>query len=386
MSFAEHTIIWHVYPLGALGAPIRPESPAPVTHRLPNLIGWLDYVVELGCNALMLGPVFESVSHGYDTLDFYRIDPRLGTEEDMDALLEAANQRGIGVLFDGVFNHVSSSSKYLDLATGASFEGHDILAELDHTNPAVVDLVVDVMNHWLDRGIAGWRLDAVYAIAPEFWEKVLPEVRRKHPHAWIVGEMIHGDYSDYVQKSGIDSVTEYELWKAIWSSIKERNFFELEWTLSRHNEFLDTFVPQTFIGNHDVTRIATRIGQSNAILAAAILFTVGGTPSIYYGDEQGFTGLKEDNVFGDDAIRPPLPAEFSPLGTWIENIYKALIALRRQHPWLYQARTKVLEIANEAMTYKSVGLGGEELTVHLDLEEVSVRILDGEKVLFQYSA
>lgn len=198
--------------------------------------------------------------------------------------------------------------------------------------------------------------------------------------------MIHGDYSDYVKSSGIDSVTEYELWKAIWSSIKERNFFELEWTLSRHNEFLDTFVPQTFIGNHDVTRIATRIGQSNAILAAAILFTVGGTPSIYYGDEQGFTGLKEDNVFGDDAIRPPLPAEFSPLGTWIENIYKALIALRRQHPWLYQAHTEVLEIANEAMTYKSVGLGGEELTVHLDLEEVSVRILDGEKVLFQYSA
>lgn len=386
MSFAEHAIIWHVYPLGALGAPIRPEAPAPVTHRLPNLIGWLDYVVELGCNALMLGPVFESVSHGYDTLDFYRIDPRLGTEEDMDALLEAANQRGIGVLFDGVFNHVSSSSKYLDLTTGASFEGHDILAELDHTNDAVVDLVVDVMNHWLDRGIAGWRLDAVYAIAPEFWEKVLPEVRRKHPHAWIVGEMIHGDYSDYVQNSDIDSVTEYELWKAIWSSIKERNFFELEWTLSRHNEFLDTFVPQTFIGNHDVTRIATQVGQSNAILAAAILFTVGGTPSIYYGDEQGFTGLKEENVFGDDAIRPPLPAEFSPLGTWIENIHKALIALRRQHPWLYQAHTEVLEIANEAMTYKSVGLGGEELTVHLDLEEVSVRIVDGEKVLFQYSA
>ncbi|BAU95282.1 amylase [Corynebacterium suranareeae] len=386
MSFAEHAIIWHVYPLGALDAPIRPEAPAPLTHRLPNLINWLDYVVELGCNALLLGPVFASLSHGYDTQDFYRIDPRLGTEEDMDALLQAASKRGIGVLFDGVFNHVSTTSQYAELTTGSSFEGHDILAELDHHNPAVVELVIDVMNHWLDRGIAGWRLDAVYAIDPEFWAQVLPRVREKHPDAWIVGEMIHGDYAEYVNASGIDSVTEYELWKAIWSSIKERNFFELEWTLGRHNEFLETFVPQTFIGNHDVTRIATQIGQSNAILAAAILFTVGGVPSIYYGDEQGFTGIKEENIAGDDAIRPPLPAELSPLGEWIENIYKALIALRRQHPWLYQARTEILDIANETLTYKSTGIEGEELTVHLDLEAVSVRISQGDEELFHYSA
>lgn len=386
MSFAEHAIIWQVYPLGALGAPIRPEAPEPVTHRLPNLASWLDYLVGLGCNALMLGPVFASVSHGYDTQDFYRVDPRLGTEADMDELLAAAQSRGIGVILDGVFNHVSNTSKYEALTTGSSFEGHDILAELDHNNPAVVALVVDVMNYWLDRGIAGWRLDAVYAVAPEFWAKVLPQVRQQHPDSWILGEMIHGDYAEYVQSSGIDSVTEYELWKAIWSSIKESNFFELEWTLGRHNEFLETFVPQTFIGNHDVTRIATQIGQEKAILAAVILFTVGGVPSIYYGDEQGFTGLKEENIAGDDAIRPPLPAEFSPLGKWIENIYKALIAIRRQHPWLHQAHTEVVEIENESLAYKAVGAEGQELLVQLDLQAVSARISEGETELFSYTA
>ncbi|ALC05336.1 glycosidase [Corynebacterium deserti GIMN1.010] len=386
MSFAEHAIIWHVYPLGAVGAPIRPEASEPLTHRLPTLTGWLDYVVELGCNAVLLGPVFTSTSHGYDTEDFFEIDPRLGDEADMVAFIEAAQQRGIGVLFDGVFNHVSSTSRYTELTTGGSFEGHDILAELDHSKPEVKDLVVDVMTYWLDRGITGWRLDAVYAMPPEFWADVLPRVREKHPDAWIMGEMIHGEYVEYVEESGIDSITQYELWKAIWSSLKDGNFFELEWTLGRHQEMMEHFVPQTFIGNHDVTRIASQIGQEKAILAAAILFTVGGTPSIYYGDEQGFTGVKEDNIAGDDAIRPPLPEELSNLGKWIENIYKGLIALRRQHPWLHSARTEVTSVDNEVMSYASIGSDGQRVDVHLELQVPSVIITDHGTELFRYTA
>ncbi len=382
MSFAEHAIIWHVYPLGATGAPIRPTESEDLTHRLPTLEKWLDYVVELGCNAILLGPVFTSETHGYDTLDFFEVDPRLGDETDLVSLISAARQRGIGVLFDGVFNHVSRNSQYLPLTTGGSFEGHDALAELDHDRDEVVDLVVEVMNHWLDRGIAGWRLDAVYSIDATFWQKVLPRVREHHPDAWILGEMIHGDYSEYVASSGIDSVTQYELWKAIWSSLKEKNFFELEWTLKRHNEFLEHFVPQTFVGNHDVTRIATQVGQEHALLAAAVLFTVGGTPSIYYGDEQGVTGVKEERVGGDDQIRPSLPEEYSPLGEWIHRIYHDLIALRRTHPWLHAARTEVEDINNTEITYRSFEVDGQGVDtgrwvrVKLDSEHPAFEITD----------
>lgn len=325
MSFAQHAIIWQVYPLGATGAPIRPETPqfqpsehAEIVHRLPKLIPWLDYLVELGCNVLLLGPVFTSRTHGYDTLDFYQIDPRLGDDADIDELISAAQARGITVLFDGVFNHVAADSQYAELTTKKSFEGHDILVELDHSLDEVVDLVTDVMCFWLARGIAGWRLDAVYAIDPQFWAKVIFRVKQQFPDAWIFGEMIHGDYLDYVAKSGLDSITQYELWKAIWSSLKNRNFFELDWSLKRHDDFLKEFVPQTFIGNHDVTRITSQVGPDLSILAAVMLFTLGGTPSIYYGDEQGFTGIKEDRIGGDDAIRGPLPAtpaELLPLGS-----------------------------------------------------------------------
>ena len=121
--------------------------------------------------------------------------------------------------------------------------------------------------------------------------------------------MIHGDYAGFVRESGVDSVTQYELWKAIWSALNDRNFFELAWALDRHNAFLDAFVPQTFVGNHDVTRLASRLTRTRIIdHALAVLFACGGTPSIYAGDEQAFRGIKEDRLGGDDAIRPAFPA------------------------------------------------------------------------------
>src|SRR6185312_15118312 len=126
-------------------------------------------------------------------------------------------------------------------------------------------------------------------------------------------------YAGYVTKSGLDSVTQYELWKAIWSSLNDGNFFELAYALERHDALLDTFVPQTFVGNHDVTRLATRLDDERHLgHALAILFTVAGVPSVYYGDEQAFQGLKEERAGGDDAIRPAFPAEpggLAPYGT-----------------------------------------------------------------------
>ncbi|GAB3810504.1 alpha-amylase family protein [Tessaracoccus terricola] len=390
MVWSEHAIWWQVYPLGFVGAPIRPTGDAEraLTHRLGRLENWLDYVIELGCNGLLLGPVFESESHGYDTTDFFRIDPRLGDDADFDRLVSACEQRGIRILLDGVFNHVGRGHPafaaaiaggperelfVLDPATGepAVFEGHGSLVELNHDSPAVVDLVVDVMAHWLRRGISGWRLDAAYAVAPEFWARVLPRVRSEFPEAWFFGEVIHGDDAAIVTQSGLDSLTQYELWKATWSSLKDGNFFELDWCLQRHNELLDTFVPQTFVGNHDVTRIATTLDAPRAALAHVVLFTVAGIPSVYYGDEQAFAGTKTERIGGDDEVRPPFPdspTELSPIGGWAHRLHQDLISLRRRHPWLTRARTETRTLTNTTYTYDAVGAGGERLTVALTLE------------------
>lgn len=394
---------WQVYPLGFTGADAEPG------HRLRRITAWLDYLVETGWNGLALGPIFASSTHGYDTVDHLRIDPRLGERADVDALIDAAHRRGVRVLLDGVFNHVGVDHPVFQavLAAGPEhpddelfridwsgdepiwdcFEGHRQLVTLNHSSPRVVDWIADVMVHWLDAGIDGWRLDAAYAVPTPFWAQVVQRVRAKHPDAYLLGEVIHGDYAGFVAESGLDSVTQYELWKAIWSSIVDRNWHELVWTLGRHDEFVERFRPWTFIGNHDVTRIVTQVGEPRvAGHALVLLSTLAGTPAVYYGDEQALPGLKEERVGGDDAIRPEYPASptdlpedgLAPGGTQLRRLHQALLGLRHRHPWLASARTEVLTVTGDLLVYRQVarshdGPGPEpRLIVALNLAEQPV--------------
>lgn len=183
--WADHAIWWQVYPLGFTGA-----SGTTLAHRLGRLENWLDYAIELGCSGLLLGPVFASETHGYDTVDHFRIDPRLGDLEDFDRLVAQAKQRGLRIALDGVFNHVARSFdappewfRRRDDGSLDTFEGHDQLVLLDHSQPAVAQYVRDVLCHWLDRGVDAWRLDVAYAVPPEFWRAVLP--REQFPEAWF---------------------------------------------------------------------------------------------------------------------------------------------------------------------------------------------------------
>jgi len=399
----QHAVWWQVYPLGFVGA--EPQALAPdedTRHRLPALAPWLEYLQELGASGLLLGPVFDSATHGYDTTDFHRIDRRLGDEADFAGLVTAAHERGIRVMLDGVFNHVgrdfpvfqaaltegpdSAAAQWFRMSwpqTGDAepdydhFEGHRQLVTLNHAHPEVADFVVEVMCHWLERGADAWRLDAAYAVPAEFWARVLPRVRERYPDAYIVGEVIHGDYAEYVTASGIDSVTQYELWKAIWSSLNDRNLYELDWTLSRHNVLLEQFAPLTFVGNHDVTRIASKLTDDRLLAhALVLLFTLGGTPSIYAGDEQGFRGIKEEREGGDDAIRPAFPADpgqLSSLGRPLFVLHQELIGMRRRHPWLHRAQTHIEQLANEQLVY-TVRLGDNALVVALNLADQPVSV------------
>jgi cyclomaltodextrinase len=424
-DWVTHAVWWQLYPLGFVGAPQQHtlgDDGAPSTdihHTLNRIIDWLDYAIELGASGIALGPIFQSETHGYDTTDYFAIDARLGDTDDFRRLVHEAHSRGLRVLLDGVFNHVGRSfaqfhkelsqtaptdqasqtgeasqpseavqvdverepswfirsDDAVDAHNGGfeSFEGHAALVKLNHSEPAVADFVVNVMNHWLELGADGWRLDAAYAVDPQFWASVLPRVRAAHPDVYVAGEVLHGDYAAFVTESGVDAVTQYELWKAIWSGISEANFFELAWAMDRHTEFLQTFTPLTFVGNHDVTRIASAIGDKRHLAhALVVLFTVGGTPTIYYGDEQAFVGVKEERAGGDDAIRPEFPVggrgELAAEGWPTFHVHQELIGLRRRHPWLHRATATTLQLTNGTYAYEASG-EGERLVVSLNLED-----------------
>ena len=409
MSWHQNCTWWHVYPLGFCDAPLQNDDAHAPVPRLRHLLNWLDYVTELGVGGLLLGPIFSSQSHGYDS------DPRLGTMNDFDDLIRACKDRGLHIVLDGVFNHLGNQHPWFQRAMNEGlhgeyasffrinwddpwqpradvFEGHGALVALNHDNPAVAEYVSNVMKFWLGRGIDGWRLDAAYTVKATFWSHVIPTVRAEFPESWFVGEVIHGDYTGIVARSGIDSVTQYELWKAIWSGLWDRNFFELGWSLRRHNDFLNDFTPLTFIGNHDVTRIASLVGPEHAVLALTILLTVGGHPSIYYGDEQGFVGIKEHRFGGDDAIRPAFPkspADLAPWGAWLFRVHQQLIALRNDRPWLTTAQTEQIVLTNEHLVYRTYSTTSDDsITVELDLRNsATASIRDGYgQELFEYVA
>jgi glycosidase len=399
-GWTEHVIWWHVYPLGFTGAE-RAAGDAEPVPRLRRLEPWLDYLLDLGCNGLALGPVFASSTHGYDTVDHFRVDPRLGTDDDLRWLFDTCRSRGVHVLLDGVFHHVGRDFPafrdvlahgptsrwarwfHLDPAAGGpdgfgyrAFEGHRELVALNHAEPEVLDHVVSVMSHWLDAGASGWRLDAAYAIPLPALRSIADAVRARHPDAWLVGEVIHGDYASFVRDGGLDSVTQYELWKALWSSLNDRNLFELAWALERHDGFVGEFVPMTFVGNHDVTRIASRLDDPGLLgHTLAVLFGVAGVPSVYYGDEQAFRGVKEERAGGDDAVRPAFPAtpdELAPHGRPVFCTHQELIGVRRRNTWLTAARTRVDHVANEQLAFTS-RTGDSAVTVLLNVADSAHR-------------
>ncbi|AKK10776.1 alpha-amylase family glycosyl hydrolase [Corynebacterium uterequi] len=391
MSVKSESIFWHVYPLSACGAQIHGEhDPA---DRLRAMLPWVEEAAELGCSALLLAPIFQSTAHGYDTLDHFRIDDRLGGADPAEAdavfgeLVEACRERGLDIWLDGVFNHVGVQHPLVeegspliardDEGQPLGWEGDGTLALLDHSRPETEDLVVDVMCHWLERGITGWRLDVAYAVPSEFWSRVVTRVRERFPEAGFLGEMIHGDYVEAAAAGQLDTMTQYEVWKAVWSSLQNENFWELDHALGRHAEFQARMYEhgkpglQTFIGNHDVERVCSLVGAEKAGLAAVALLTLPGIPSIYYGDERGAEGRKGEGVDADAALRPsfdelPEPGELT-------QLYRRLIGLRGEHGWIAEGDLEVVEKSDEAIAYvvRARGEQAHELAVNLSVADGS---------------
>jgi len=336
-NWAEESVFYHIYPLGLCGAPEQNEFDSGPVPRIRTLENWIPHMKNLGINALYLGPVWASGAHGYDTVDYFYCDRRLGTNEDLEQTISALQANGIKVILDGVFNHVGrdfwafrdlmkhkenssykdwfldinfgESSPYGDPFTYQGWEGCMDLVKLNLQNPEVRQHLLEAVNMWIDRfKINGLRLDVAYSLDMNFLYEITKLCKGKDPSFFLLGEVIHDDYRRLAGDGPLDSVTNYECFKGLYSSHSDANFFEIAHTLKRQFEnggIYHDFPLYNFVDNHDVNRVATNLGREEHLYTLyPLLFTIPGIPSIYYGSEWGIQGNKEKH--GDGILRPAL--------------------------------------------------------------------------------
>ena len=335
MAWYDEAVFYHIYPLGLAGAPKQNDYGEPV-HRLNTLLPWVDHIKEICGSALYIGPLFESVGHGYETTDYKKLDSRLGTNEDLTAFVAYCHEQGIKVIFDGVFNHTGrdffafkdiqanrENSLYKDWYCNVNFwgnneyndgfsydnwGGYNLLVKLNQKNPAVVDYICDVIRFWVSEfDVDGIRLDAADVLDFDFMKALRRTANEVKPDFWLMGEVIHGDYSRWVNGETLHSVTNYTLHKALYSGHNDHNYFEIAHTVRRLQN-MGTLKLYNFVDNHDVERIYTKLtNKAHFAPVHVLLYTLPGVPSIYYGSEFGIEGRKEYG--SDDSLRPALNIE-----------------------------------------------------------------------------
>ena len=364
MAWFDEAVFYHIYPLGLTGAPEHNEykspdeyavdvSPAEAAgilegdavsdgtgrvrlHRLQTLIPWIGHIRKIGCTALYIGPLFESVGHGYETTDYRKLDSRLGTNEDLKDFVRRCHEAGIRVILDGVFNHTGrdffafkdlkahrEQSRYLhwycnvnfwnnnEYNDGFSYDnwgGYNLLVKLNTRNPEVRDYLLDTVRFWVSEfDIDGLRLDAADVLDFDFMRCLRDLANNIKPEFWLMGEVIHGEYGRWVNENTLNSVTNYHLHKALYSGHNDHNYFEIAHTVKRQRDMGlgDNVHLYSFVDNHDVERIMTKLRNKEHYRPVhVLLYTLPGVPSLYYGSEFGIEGRKEK--WSDASLRPAL--------------------------------------------------------------------------------
>ena len=388
----------------------RPDARGEIWNRdffggsLKGVASRLDYLAELGVDTIYFCPIFESASnHRYNTADYMRIDPMLGTEEDFRQLCAQAKERGIRVILDGVFNHVGSQSRYFNddgfyPTLGAaqsqdspycnwfwfhpwpsdydSWWGIKTLPAVREDNPDYINYIIEdpdsVVRHWLKAGASGWRLDVADELPDCFIEKIRAAMGETDPEALLIGEVwedastkiAYSQRRRYLLGSELHGVMNYPFRNALLAYLQgaDADYFRETMETLRENYPKEAFYSlMNFLGTHDTPRVLTVLGGGQAPasreeraafrlsptqlerglalvkLAALVLFTFPGSPTVYYGDEAGLEGWEDPlnrGTYPWGRENQDLLAHFSRLGR-LRHQYEAL--RQGDFRWAYTA-------------------------------------------------
>jgi glycosidase len=385
LKWVTDAVFYHIYPLGCFGAPETNNFSAPASPRLEQLLAWVPYLRNLGVNALYLGPVFQSSRHGYDTADFFQVDYRLGTNRLLAEVTATLAENGIKVVLDAVFHHVgrdfwafrdvlvngtkssyqdwfhldfTKQSPFGDPFAYQSWNGNFDLVKLNVHNPKVKRHLLEAVAFWIDNfWINGLRLDVADALDRVFQQELAAFCKLRRPDFWLMGEVVHGDYRRWACPGVLDSVTNYELYKGLWSSHNDANYFEVAYSLNREfgqGGIYRDLLLYNFADNHDVERVATMLHQPAHLYPLyALLLTCPGIPSIYYASEWGMEGCKTQD--SDVSLRPTVQPEELSKASAHSPLYSAIcrfIKLRHQFPALRLGGYRQLLVQHQQFAFE----------------------------------
>lgn len=331
---------------------------------LRGVLSKLDYLCELGVNALWLSPIYPSPSHhGYDATNFRAIEPRLGTRSDLKALVDEAHRRGMKIILDFVPNHTSNKHPFFEAAITnpdspyrnyylftdypndyKTFFDVPSLPQLNNEYPPARRYVIESALYWLQEfGIDGFRLDYAYGPSHDFWTDYYAAVKRANPQSLHFGEIVETPRLLRTYEGILDGVLDFH-----WAQNARRlfayqsmNAAAFEQFLSAHESYFSgrNLARFSFLDNHDMNRFlwAARGDIRRLMLAAACQFTLSAIPIIYYGTEVGLS-QRRDIRQGERAIleesRLPMLWESDQQQLELLEFYKRLIRLRRESPAL----------------------------------------------------
>ncbi|HUX12110.1 MAG TPA: alpha-amylase family glycosyl hydrolase [Spirochaetia bacterium] len=404
---------YHIHPISYFDAPARNDFSSPAVNRIELLRETAADIKRTGCNAIYLGPVFESTSHGYDTVDYYHVDRRLGSNETLKSIIGFLHDSGMRVILDGVYNHAGrdfwafydvkmkrEASSYKNWFRGLDFrrdnrfgdgfsyegwEGHDSLVSLDLANPAVREHLFGAIRWMVEElSIDGLRLDVAYMLDPDFIAELRRVCTSMRDDLFLLGEMIHGDYTRIVGPALLDSATNYEAQKGLWSAHNDHNYFEIAYSLNREfgAEGLYRGIPlYSFADNHDVNRVASQLQRPEDLFPLyTILYMMPGIPSIYYGSEWGERGTRTKS--SDHALRPAWKEVVRSMPELRDYIGK-LARVRSENGWLAVGEYRQLHVSAEQYVFLRSG-EGRRLVVGVNMADrenrVSIEVADVQRL------
>lgn len=419
-KWADDAVFYHIYPLGFCGAPMENGEEEEQASRILKVIDWIPHLKEIGITAVYFGPLFESVSHGYDTIDYYKIDRRLGGNQDFKEVCRKLHEAGIKVVVDGVFNHVGRAFKpfldvkqnregsaYKDWFVNVNFggnspyndgfyyegwEGHYELVKLNLWHPDVKGYLFGAVEKWIrEFDIDGIRLDVAYCLDEgflrelrSFTDRIGGEVGKD---IWLMGEMIHGDYGRLLKPEMLHSTTDYECYKGIYSSHNDKNYFEINHSMNRlfaRGGLYQGAHLYNFVDNHDVNRIASTLRERRCIYNVyTLLFMMPGIPSIYYGSEWQIEGRKENG--SDAGLRPCIELEqVQGKDEGLVGYIAKLAAIKKSYPILSEGLYEQIIVKNEQLIFARVA-DQKRIYIALNLadheEHMSFKIQPNEGML-----